>query len=200
MLRSIQLAGASNTLPSVTLLSLARNPQQWWEDLLIIVARTKMRLVYATVPIVLKTNLRVLGVATISQKIPFRLWSCEQSWQLCEGFFICKGKEGHCIACSLRWIVRTGICVTWDMCWLPTTFSILHLLPCVDQDCDGRRGLGADAWGTTPKEGRKRPASTQDYVDSCNASALAFTDEWVNTFYHEGIGGFKCSVASWPRS
>ena len=42
MLRSIQLAGATNTLPSVTLLSLARNPQQWWEDLLIIVARTKI--------------------------------------------------------------------------------------------------------------------------------------------------------------
>jgi hypothetical protein len=50
------------------------------------------------------------------------------------------------------------------MCWLPTTFSILHLLPCVDQDCDGRRELGADARGTTPNEGRKRPASTQDYV------------------------------------
>jgi len=60
-------------------------------------------------------------------------------------------------------------------------------LPCVNQDCDGRRGLGADARGTTPKEGREKASIYAILIEQYNASALAFTDKWVNTFYIEDI-------------
>ena len=186
MLRSIQLAGAANTLPSVTLLSLARNPQRWWEDLLIIVARTKMRLVYPTVPRVLNTNLRVLGIATISQKIPFRLWSCEQSWQLSEGFFIC-----HCIACLFRWIVRKGICVTWE--YVLTAYHLFNSSPVAL--CRPRLWWKARAWGRCPGHDPKwRQEKASIYARLCRfvpctcivvgATGLQGAETWMQRSAH----------------
>jgi len=186
MLRSIQLAGAANTLPSVTLLSLARNPQRWWEDLLIIVARTKMRLVYPTVPRVLNTNLRVLGIATISQKIPFRLWSCEQSWQLSEGFFIC-----HCIACLFRWIVRKGICVTWE--YVLTAYHLFNSSPVAL--CRPRLWWKARAWGRCPGHDPKwRQEKASIYARLCRfvpstcivvgATGLQGAENWMQRSAH----------------
>ena len=145
-----------------------------------------MRLVYPTVPIVLKTNLRVLGIATISQKIPFRLWSCEQSWQLCEGFFIC-----HCIACSLRWIVRTGICVTWE--YLLTAYHLFISLPVAL--CRPRLWWKARAWGRCPGHDPKwRQEKASIYARLCRfvqctcivvgATGLQGAETWMQRSGH----------------
>jgi hypothetical protein len=130
-------------------------------------------------------------ILSCGQKIPIwllELWTKLTSlWR----HFNLKAKEGHCIACLLRWIVRTEFVLHYDANCLPP-YQNFHLCPCVGQDCDGRRGLGADARGTNPKEGRKKASIYARLCwDQYKASTLAFTDKRMNTIYIEGTPAWR---------